>query len=403
MTVAHRQTLLGSLAVIAVIAVLAWAFRPQPVPVDLVAAKQGPLVVTVDGEGKTRVKEEYVVSSPLPGRVLRIDAEAGDAIEAGTTVLATIEPTDPNFLDVRTRAEVEAEVKAAEAARALAEAELARAEADLGFARSDLERNRELASTGTVSQRALERAELEVATHAAAVASARAALEMRRHELATTKAKLIDPGAEGGRTPGCCVAVKAPIDGRVLRVLHESEGVVEAGAPLLEVGDVKALEMVVDLLSTDAVKVTEGAEVRIEDWGGGRTLEGRVRRVEPYGFTKISALGIEEQRVNVIIDFTGPPETWQPLGHGYRVEARIVTWRGDDILKLPLSALFRSGGDWAVFVEVGGNAELRPVKVGQRNGSHAQILEGVSAGERVVTHPSDRVIDGVALVVRVTE
>ncbi len=398
MTVARRQTLLVLTAVLSVLAILVWAFRPQPVPVDLATAARGPLVVTVDGEGKTRVKEKFVVSAPLPGRVLRIAADVGDQVTAGETVLATIQPTDPNFLDIRTRAEAEAAVKVADAARALTEAELAKAMADLGFAKSELDRNRTLASSGTVSRRALELAELEVATRAAAVASARAALEMRRHELETAKARLIDPGGSDGRGQGCCVEVKAPADGRVLRVLHESEGVVEAGAPLLEIGDVGNLEMVVDLLSTDAVRVAEGAGVRIEDWGGGRMLMGRVRRVEPFGYTKVSALGIEEQLVNVLIDFTGPSEDWRPLGHGYRIEARIVTWKGDDVLKLPLSALFRAGENWAVFADRDGVAELIRVEVGHRNGTQAEILSGIEEGTRVVTHPSDRVAPGVTLI-----
>lgn len=400
MKVAHRQVLvvIGAAAVLA--AVLAWAFWPRPVPVDLAEIGRGPLTVTVDGEGKTRVRETYLVSAPLPGRVLRIDAEVGDAVTAKETVLATVRPTDPTFLDVRTRAELVAAVSAAEAARALAEAERARAEADLGFAKSDLERFAKLAKSGTVSPRELERAELDVATKLAEVARAEAALEMRRHELATAKARLIDPGQSGERERGCCVEVKAPVDGRVLAVLHESEGVVDAGAPLLEIGDISDLEVVVDLLSTDAVQVTEGGRTIIEDWGGGEPLEGIVRRIEPTGFTKVSALGIEEQRVNVLIDFAGPEENWQALGHGYRVEVRVVTWSEEDVVRVPLSALFRSGKDWAVFVADDGLARLRTVVLGKRNGRFAQVLEGLEEGEAVVVHPSDRVADGIGVVPR---
>jgi HlyD family secretion protein len=382
---------------------LIYVFWPRPVPVDLGAVTRGTVRVTVGDEGRTRVKEIYVVSAPITGRARRIEIHVGDPVVADETLLATIQETQPTFLDVRSKSKAQAEVKAAEAAKALAQAEVARAKAELEFARTDLNRARSLAARGNISQRALDRAELEVKTREAALATAEASLRVRIFEFETALAALIEPGqgaALADVETRCCVKVLAPVNGRVLRVLHESEGVVEAGTPLIEIGDPRELEVEVDLLSSDAVNVVEGAEVEIVRWGGDETLAGRVRRVEPYGFTKVSALGIEEQRVNVIIDFTDPPERWRPLGHGYRVETRIVVWRGDGVLKLPLSALFRDGDAWAVFVLDDGRARLRHVDLGRTNSLEAQVLDGLEEGEQVVLYPSDRVFDNVRIVAR---
>lgn len=402
MRLAARRGLIWSVVGVLLAAGLAYAFWPEPVPVDLAAVGRGALRVTVDEEGRTRVKEVYVVSAPVAGRMQRVEVHVGDEVAAGA-VIAVIEPTEPTFLDVRTRTQAESAVRAAEAGKALADAELARARAELDFAQADFERAKKLADRGTISQRALERAELDVKTREAELRTAEAAVKVKTFELQTARAQLIAPGAPGA--PGneetvCCVDVRAPVGGRVLRVLHESESVVPAAEPILEIGDPRDLEIEVDLLSRDAVRVREGAPVLIEDWGGDATLAGRVRRVEPYGFTKISALGIEEQRVNVIIDFTDPPERWRPLGHGYRVETRIVVWQEADVLKVPLGALFRRGDDWAVFVESEGRARLRRVAIGHGNSREAEVLDGLAEGERVVLHPSDRVGDGARLIAR---
>ncbi|MFQ5956059.1 MAG: efflux RND transporter periplasmic adaptor subunit [Kiloniellales bacterium] len=403
MQVTRRRPLIVAAAGGLTALALVYAFWPQPVPVDLGAVSRGTLRVTVDDEGRSRVKDVYVVSAPVAGRALRIESKVGDEVIAGETVLATIQEAQPTFLDARSMRQAEAEVKAAEAARTLAEAELVRTRAELDFARTELNRAEALAARNNISQRALDHARLEVKTREAAVAVAQAALRVKRFELETARASLIDP-SEAAEPPGQTrrrwVEVRAPTSGRVLRILHESEGVVTAGAPLVEIGDPRQLEVVVDLLSTDAVKVKEGAEVVIEDWGGGEVLAGRVRRVEPYGFTKVSALGIEEQRVNVIIDFTDPPAKWRPLGHGYRVETAIVVWRQADVLKLPVSALFRDRDSWSVFVVSEGRARLRRIAIGRNNGIEAQVLEGLLEGEQVVLHPSDRVTDGARIVVR---
>lgn len=413
-----RRGTMAAIFTAAAVGVLASLLWPQPVPVDLAAVGRGPLRVTVDGEGKTRVKDVFVVSAPLTGRVLRITGRVGDKVVAGETVLAIIQPSDPGFLDLRATAQAEARVRAAEASRALAEAEQRRAEAELDFARADLERTRTLAERGAAPGRSLERAELEVKTREAALATAEATLRVRDFELETARAALINPAdfamqwdgngngtcSESGNGHGngeaaSCVRLRAPISGRILKVLQESESVVPIGTPLLELGDPGSLEIVVDLLSTDAVKVAEEAEVTIEEWGGA-ALRSRVRRVEPYGYTKISALGIEEQRVNVIADFVDPPEAWRRLGHGYRVEARIVVWEGAEVLKLPLGALFRDGDDWAVFVYSEGRAQLRRVGIGRTTSSEAHVAAGLEEGERVVLHPSDRVKAGTRIIPR---
>ncbi len=380
---------------------LAYSFQPQPHAVDMAEVEAGDLTVTLAGEGQTRVKDIYVVSAPVAGRKLRITKKVGEPVEANRTVLAAIEPSDPAFLDVRSTAEAKARIKAAQAARALAQAEVKRYEAELDFAKAELRRADALVKRGTISKRDLERAELDVRTKEAAVSTAKAALRVKNFDLETAKAALIDRGnSKDGVGSACCVKVRAPINGNILRVVLESAAVVPAGAPLLEVGDPENLEIVVDLLSSDAVQVQLGDEVLIDDWGGGETLKGRVRRVEPAGFTKISALGIEEQRVNVLIDFAEPPERYERLGHGFRVETRIVIWRGENVLKVPMSALFREGNEWAVFTVRAKTARLQALKIGRSNGDYAEVIEGLAAGDRVVQHPSDVIEDGSEVVRR---
>ena len=374
-----------------------FAFRPQAVPVDFAEVTRGRLTVTVDEEGETRVRDIFVLSAPVAGRVQRIEIEVGDEVVAGETVVAEIDPVDPTLLDARSETEAQAAVRAAEA--------------EMEFASRELERQKQLGQRGVASARDLDSAEKAYRTARASLENARAALQAR--SVQRDRARTRGPANDHIGIP-----VVAPVSGRVLRVVRESAGVVQPGEPLLEIGDPRDLEIVVDLLSADAVRVEKGQEVLIEQWGGGDLLHGRVRRVEPYGFTKVSALGIEEQRVNVVIEFSDPPEKWQRLGHGYRVETRIVLWRGDDVVKVPLSALFRADGangnhggagvggraeqvaDWAVFVEEKGRARLRPVSRGHHNGLEVEITSGLDQGAHVVLHPSDRVVEGVGLETR---
>ncbi|MDH3472913.1 MAG: HlyD family efflux transporter periplasmic adaptor subunit [Rhodospirillales bacterium] len=396
-----RRFLLWGVLAFAVVAGLVYAFWPRPVPVDLADAARGSLVVTVDEEGETRVRDVFVLSAPVTGRLRRIESEAGDEVVAGETVVARIEPADPSFLDVRSESQARAAVHAAEAAKALAHAELTEADAELEFAQAELERARRLIRTDTISQRALDDAERVFKTRGAAVATAEAALSMRAFELDQARAQLVSPVQTQELHGVCeCVDIPSPVSGRILRLLRESEAVVEMGEPLVEIGNPGDLEIVADLLSSEAVKVEPGQRVVIDEWGGRTPLAGLVRRVEPYGFTKVSALGIEEQRVNVIIDFSDPPERWRRLGHGYRVEVRIVLWEGRDVLKVPLTALFRDGERWAVFVEEDGRARRRHVVLGHRTGLEAEITSGLEGGARVVLHPSDRIVDGIGLAAR---
>ncbi|MET0028452.1 MAG: HlyD family efflux transporter periplasmic adaptor subunit [Candidatus Thiodiazotropha sp.] len=387
-------TILGTL----LLGSLVWAFRPRAVPVDLVTLAPGALTVTVDEEGETRVRDIFVLSAPISGRALRIDAEVGDAVQAEQTLLAEIEPIDPTLLDPRSEAQARADIQAAEANRVLAEASVKEAQVELEFALKELQRSRKLRQDAMISARELESAELTYETRLAALDTARANRQARQAELTRAKAQLISPTAPRDPSDDCqCVPIRAPIDGQILKIVHKSAGVVSAGEPLLEIGNPADLEIVSDLLSSDAVKVRPGQKVLIENWGGDETLEGVVRRVEPFGFTKVSALGIEEQRVNVIVDFTSPRESWSRIAHGYQVELRIILWQGESVLTLPLTALFREGNDWAVFVEEDGKASLRRIKIGRRTGLEAEVLEGVAAQERVVIHPGEQITDGVLI------
>lgn len=398
MTPRLRRAALWILIGAGVALALVFAFRPQPVGVDTVAVERGELLVTVDEEAKTRVHDVYVLSAPVAGRMRRVGVHPGDPVEALTTVVAEIEPIAPAFLDPRGEAQARADVRAAEAAEALAKAEVEQARAELDFAQRDYDRVRRLMGQGVSSQHDLDAAERAFRTGRAALATALAGLDVRTFELERARAQLVSPAdAAKEEGPCACVSLRAPVDGSILQVLQQSESVVAAGAPLVEIGDPRDLEIAVELLTTDAVKVHPGQRVIIDDWGGDAPLEGQVRVVEPYGFTKVSALGIEEQRVNVIVDITSPREQWTPLAHGYQVEARIVVADEKNVLTAPLTALFRDGAEWAVFVDAGGRAELRRVTLGRRTDTEAEITGGLMEGERVVLNPSDRIFDGVRI------
>ena len=387
------------LVVVIVGGLAGFTFRPQAVPVDMATVGHGPLMVTVDEEARTRVRDVYTVSAPLAGMAQRVDLDAGDRVAAGDTVV-TIVPSDPGFLDRRREAEAEAAVSAAEAAWRLAAAEVEEAQARVDFSGREFERAKSLAQRGTISVSALDRAEMTSRTDRATLATAQAGLEVRRFELATARATLTQPDATAGTPATCCIHVRAPVGGDVLQVLHESAGVVEPGMPLIEIGDARDLEIMAELLSRDAISVAAGDAVIITDWGGDGDLAGVVRRVEPFGFTKVSALGVEEQRVVAVIDLASEPETWQRLGHGFRVTVRVVTWQGDDVLQVPMAAMFRRGAQWATYVVVDGKARLREIAVGHIGDHAAQVVDGLEAGETVVMHPSTAVTDGTRVVAR---
>jgi len=374
-------------------AALVWAFRDEPELVDIATVVRGPLLVTVDDEGETRVHDVFTVSAPIAGRLQRTPLHVGDPVEAGKTVVARIEPVDPALLDPRARAEAEAEVRTAEAGARYSRAERERAVAEQEFAAADVVRLRELHSKGVVSQQAIDDGERRVRTATAALDASDAAVKMRDHELARARAALMTPTKDTSDGGCACVDLHAPVSGRVLAIEEKSETVVQSGTPLIDLGDPLQIEIVADYLSSEAVSLHSGQRAIIDGWGGA-PLNAVVQRVEPSAFTKVSALGIEEQRVNVILNLTDPVSAWQTLGHGYRVDVRVVVWAGEAADIVPLTALFRHGNGWALFVDDGGIARLRSVTVGHRAGLQVEITDGLTPGEQVVVNPNERIEDG---------
>jgi HlyD family secretion protein len=393
-----RRILGVALGAAALLAAGYYLVRAPAVPVELAEVTRGALRVTVDEEGETRVRERFVVAAPTSGRLLRIALDEGDSVGAGDVVARIV----PSPLDPRDQAAAQARLEAAQAQKQAAVARRSLAEAALAQARRDAERADLLRKAGTISAEAHEQARLSLTRAREEGRAAGFAVDAAEHEVQAARAALLASRAPGPRAgsggepcsdgSGPCVDVRAPVPGEVLRVLEESERIVLAGTPLLELGDPGDLEIVVDVLSADAVRIQPGAEMVVEDWGGDAPLRARVRLVEPSGFTKVSALGVDEQRVNVIGDFVDPPGR---LGDGFRVEARVVVWEGADVVRVPGSALFRRGDAWNVFVVDGGRARRREVEVGQRGTFEAEVRGGLEAGERVVLHPSDRVQDDV--------
>lgn len=396
---AVKRNLVLVLLAAAVVAALVVAFMPRPVPVDVAQAQRGDFTVTVEEEGKTRVIDRFVVSSPVAGFVRRVELDVGDLVEKGDRLMS-LEPLRSDVLDPRSRAEAEARVAAAQASLLGAEQRATAARADSEFAASELRRKERLRDDRTISEEELDRAESQARAAAANLRSAEFAVDVAGHELEAARTALKFSAASGELEAPEMVAINAPVSGRVLAVIRESEGVVTAGQSLVEIGDPEALEVEVDVLSMDAVRIEVGTQVRFLRWGGERPLEGVVRVVEPAGFTKISALGVEEQRVLIISDITSPREEWRRLGDRYRVEAQFILWEGGDVLQVPTSAVFRRGDGWGVYAVEDGRAVVRPVTPGLRTGLAVQIEDGLSEGTQVVIHPGDDVEDGVRVRVR---
>ncbi len=398
MNVSFRRSIIWLVAGAILIYGLYQTFREQSYSVDMAAVEFGPLEVSIADDGETRVRDIYELSSPLMGRLLRLDVEVGDAVTATETIVARIQPSDPTFLDIRSEKEAEAAVKASEAVLLLARAQLHEAESELEFSKSELARMQRLIERKLISEREYDQAKKEYKTKIASVNTALASIRARESELAQAKARLVTPVNSLNNGEDCeCLSIYAPTKGKILRILQESEGVVEAGDVLVEIGDTDDLEIVVDFLSIDAVRITPGQRVVIEEWGGDYNLNGIVKRVEPFGYTKVSSLGIEEQRVDVIIDISEAKERWSSLGHGYQVEARVILWHHDKVLKLPITALFREQGEWSVFVVEDNRAKLKKVEIGKRNAYEAEILSGVEEGQQVILHPSNQINDGVLI------
>jgi HlyD family secretion protein len=392
------RRIFGGLLVVGIAGMLFLALRPQPIPVDLAEATRGELEVTVHEDGRAQVKDRYTISAPLNGRLARVELEPGDPIEEGAAV-AYLLPVAPALLDARSREQAEARVAAARAGEARARAAIDRAEAAQDLARSEALRQETLLEQGGVAERARDRAVFERRAAEQELASARFSARVATHEVRMAQAAL---GTMNGRGQGALeqFAITSPVTGRVLRVLERSEGVVQAGRPILEVGDPSVLEAVVDVLTTDATAVTPGNPARIVHWGGEGALSARVRLKEPSAFTRTSALGVEEQRVNVVLDLIDPYERWASLGDGYRVEADIIVDRAEDVVRVPPGAIFRHRDGWAVFRVRDGFARLAPVDIGRRADAAVEITSGLDEGDAVVLHPSDRVVDGASVEAR---
>jgi HlyD family secretion protein len=360
--------------------------------VEVAEVQRGLLRVTVDEEGKTRLRERYIVSAPITGQLARIDLDEGDLIRSGQA-LTRVAPLPATFLDPRTRAQGLADINAAESRISAVQARLRAARSDADYWRGELARTTELARAGDIARSRLEQVQAEEKRAVAALGEAEAALIAARAEMRRAQAAVEQPSAVPTQS-SVTVPVIAPAGGRVLRLIRDSAGPVNAGEPLVEIGNARAIEIEVEVLSSDAVQIQPGTRVLLTRWGGNSVLEAIVERIEPTGRTKISALGVEEQRVPVIATITSPEPEWQGLGAGYRVEASFVLWEGADVLRIPASAVFRHNGEAAVFVIDGDRARRRNVKLGHRAGLSVQITEGLKAGERIVAHPDGSIEDG---------
>jgi len=391
----RRKLWITGIILVVVLAIL-YGFLPRTQEVDLVRLTRGPLQVTIEEEGRTRLKERFVISAPTAGYMRRLEAKVGDPVKKGEAV-AVLEPLRSQALDPRSRAEAEAVVSAASASLAAAMEKERAATADADYIEKRLERISNLFSRGSVAKDQLDQTDSEAKKARAVQRSAKAAADVARSELERAKTTLQNFAPVRRTGKNNTVEVTSPVSGAVFKIHRESEGVVHVGEPLMDIGNAGNLEVRVEVLSSDAVRIRQGMTVLFKRWGRDDPLAGRVRRVEPAGFTKLSSLGVEEQRVLVIVDITSPPEMWHVLGDGYRLEAHFVVWEGQDILQVPTSALFRSGKEWSVFVEENGKACLRAVEVGQRTGWTAQILAGLKENERVVAYPDDAIRDGVRI------
>jgi len=393
-----RRKLTWTVGGVLLLLVVTWAFWPRPELADIAVVQRAPLRVTLDEEGETRVRDRFVVSAPLAGRVLRIELEPGDPVEADETVLAVFQPQTPALLDARSRAEAEAAVRAAQASLETVRAERNRAQAELDFAEAEVERIRQLAQEEIVSKTELDSAELAARSRAEALEAAEFAAQTARYQLEVARARLVEgstpQGNPGHQETGSPILLRSPVDGVVLRRMRESEAVVTAGEPLLEVGEPEDLEIVADYLSADAVKIHPGDRVLIEEWGGDQPLGGRVRRVEPSGFMKISALGVEEQRVNIVVDFDGPQQERQGLADGYRVELRVVLWEGRRCCRCrPAVSFAMARAGRSSPSKRAGRICARSKSVA-RGGVVAEVVRGLEEGDRVILHPGDSITEG---------
>lgn len=393
------KPILKFVAVAVGISLLIYAFIPEIVKVDIIEVEKSDLLVTIEGEGKTRIHDIYRLSAPIDGRVTRIESEPGDWVVAGKTVIANMYPANPQFLDKRSEIQAKADVEGAQAALALANARVRQAEAELEYDQSDFKRTEALYKKGSVSRASLEHAELRLKTLQAELETAQSNQQVMLSRLEVAKARLLQPQEANDSAliseQNCQICIRSPVDGLVLNILHKSESIVAVGTVLVEIGDPNELEVNIEMLSTNAVKVKVGDEALIKRWGGTEDIRARVRLIEPSGFTKISALGVEEQRVNVILSFIDSIENWPQLGNAFRVEAAIIIERAENVIKIPLSSLFRENELWSVFKVNDGIVELQTVEVGHKNDRYAEIKNGLVVGDKIITHPGNNVEAGI--------
>lgn len=386
------RTIVTAAAAVAIAALMAWSFRPRPVPADIVTADIGPVTVSIREQARTRVEDRFEISAPVIGFAPRLEWEAGDRVTAGD-VLLELEPVPASVLDARSLEIAEAEVARSEAAVRAAEAALQAARSAAELAESEYRRLEPLYQRGTISESELDRARARLNQAQAELRSAESGVDVARQSLRYARAALVQ-GSGDASPDRAAFPIEAPVDGRILDVVHESAGVVQPGQILLEIGDPASLEVVAEMLTADAVRLRPGTPVELERWGGTETLHGEVRLVEPSAFTKVSALGVEEQRTNVIIDLDSPRAIWAALGHGFRVEARFILWREPAVLGVPNGAVFRDGAGHAVFAVVDGRARLTPVVIGQRGELRTRIIDGLTPGQPVISHPENEIVDG---------
>jgi HlyD family secretion protein len=386
-----RRKILMISVILIVVALLIYGFLPKTQEVDIAVVKRGALQITIEEEGRTRLKDRFTISSPTSGYLRRISAKVGDTIQKGQMV-AVLEPLPSQALDPRSRATAQAAVASAEASLKAALERARVAKTDVAYLDQRKERLKALYDKGSIAKDQFDQISSEAQKANALQLSVEAEVNLARSEL--ERAKITLQNFSSVRERSNSVEVKSPVSGAVFRIYRESEGAVNVGEPLMDLGNSRDLEVRVEVLSPDAVRIQKGTDVLFKRWGKEEPLKGKVRLVEPAGFTKISSLGVEEQRVLVIVDITSPPEQWNLLGDGFRMEAHFVIWEGQNILQIPASALFRSGEKWSVFVVDGGKARKRSVEIGQRNGLAAEIISGLKENEKLLAYPDDSIREG---------
>jgi HlyD family secretion protein len=395
------KNLVKLIIVLGLIAFFVYSMLPQPLAIDSYSVKKSDIIVTVEGEGQTRIHDIYTVSTPIDGRVTRVEIEAGDYVFAAESVIANMYPSNPAFLDRRTEIQAQADVEGAKAALALATARVKQAKTELEYNLADNKRIKQLFAKKLISETDMEKSDLHIKTLQAELETVVSNEKLMQSRLEAAKTNLLQPDnadlAIDSENSDCQICIKSPVDGMVLRILHKSESIVPVGTPLVEIGDPEDLEAKIEMLSTNAVKVKVGDKALLKNWGGDHDINAVVRTIEPSGFTKISALGIEQQRVNIILNLTDPIEKWKQLGDAFRIEAEIIIDSAENVLVVPLSALFRQNQQWSVYKIVDDVTQLQKVEIGKRNDRYAEIKNGLQENDEIVLYPGNKISDNIKI------